>query len=161
MSSRTPSLLLSALLLLAGSAFAQASGPPPGVSKLPPGSGEASTRVGGSPNANPEDPRINRSREELKAERDQKKADRQAARTSRKSTREMGASPAIDRVPSGSGEASTMIGGRVNANPDDPRINKSREEIMAERDAKKAQRQAARDARKAGRQDAAGAGATR
>ena len=161
MTSRSPSLLLSALLLLAGSAFAQGSAPPAGVNKLPPGSGEASTRVSGSPNANPEDPRIGRSRDELKAEREQKKADRQAARASRQSTREMGASPAINRVPPDAGEASTVIGGRPNANPDDPRINKSREELMAERDAKKAQRQAARDARKAGRQDAAGAGATR
>lgn len=137
MNSRTPPLVLSALLM-AGSAFAQGSGA--NVSRLPPGAGEASTAVGGRPNANPNDPRLLKSQEELRAEREQKKAERQTARDARRDTRQMGAGPQIHRIPPDAGEASTMVGGRPNANPNDPRLGKSREQLQAEREQKRTQR---------------------
>lgn len=146
MKSHTPSVLLTALLM-AGGAFAQGTGTVD-IHRLPPGAGEASTMVGGRPNANPDDPRLLRSQQVLQAEREQKRAERLAG-DGRFDTRQMGAGPSIHRVPPGAGQASTVVGGRPNYNPSDPRLYKSREELQAEREQKRAER-AARDTRRMG-----------
>lgn len=153
MKSHTPSVLLTALLM-AGGAFAQGTGAVD-IHRLPPGAGEASTMVGGRPNANPDDPRLLRSQQILQAEREQKRAERLAG-DGRFDTRQMGAGPSIHRVPPDAGEASTVIRGRPNANPNDPRLYKSREELQAEREQKRAQRLADRESRSATRQMGAG-----
>lgn len=59
----------------------------------------------------------------------------------------------IHSLPPGPGEASTLVGGQPNGNPEDPRLLRSPQALQAEREEKKATRQAARDARRTQREE--------
>ena len=125
----TPSLLLAGLIALAGAAQAQSAA---GTSDVPVKAGEVSTMTEGVPNAKTtntpgsEAPALTRS--EI----------REDAQGRNKPT-------ATNRTPGRAGEASTMVNGRPNGNPDAPTLSKSRSEIRTEKEFKKAQRRQERE----------------
>lgn len=125
----TPSLLLAGLIALAGAAGAQTAAP---TSDVPVKAGEASTVTQEVPNAvttntpGSETPPMSKSeiREDAQGR--------------------SGAS-ATTRTPGRAGEASTMVKGNPNANPDAPQLSKSKSELKAEKEMKKAQRKHERE----------------
>ncbi len=141
---RLPSAsFLLAALLAAGAAQAQTAAAS-GTSNLPPKAGEASTQVNGQPNRDPSDPALTGNSMSTGG----------SASTMGSSSSSMGASSAmqgsmqspacstsqgVSPVPPKAGEASTMVNGRPNANPEDPRLNKSRSELRAEKEMKRAE----------------------
>ena len=122
------SLLLTGLMAFAGVAQAQT------TSDVPIKAGEASTMTQGVPNAKTtnslatEAPMMNQSKSEIRE-------DAQGRSKASAST----------RTPGRAGEASTMVDGRPNANPDSPTLSKSRSEIRVEKEMKKAQRKQDRE----------------
>ena len=127
------SLLLAALMAFAGVAQAQTAA---GTSDVPVSAGEASTMTQGVPNA--------KTTNSVEAE-----AEAQMVNKSKTEIREdaQGRSDAsaTTRSPGRAGEASTMVEGRPNANPDAPTLNKSRSELRVEREMKRAQRKQDRE----------------
>jgi hypothetical protein len=125
----TPSLLLAGLMALAGVANAQTAA---GTTDVPSKAGEASTMTNGVPNAKTtntpgsEAPAMTKSqiREDAKG-RD--------------------AATATTNSPGRAGEASTMVQGKPNANPDAPTLTKSKSERRMEKEMKKAQRKQDRE----------------
>lgn len=120
------SLLLAALMAFAGVAQAQTAA---GTTDVPVSAGEASTMTQGVPNAKTtnsvgaEAQMVNKSKTEI-----------------REDAQGRSNASATTRSPGRAGEASTMVEGRPNANPDAPTLNKSRSELRVEREMKKAQR---------------------
>ena len=118
----TPSLLLAGLMALAGAAHAQGAT----TSNVPLKAGEASTMTQGAPNAvttntpGSEAPAMTRS--EI----------REDAQGRSKAT-------ATTRSPGRAGEASTMVNGKPNGNPDSPMLTKSKSERKMEKELKKAE----------------------
>ena len=125
------SLLLAGLMAFAGVAQAQTAA---GTSDVPVNAGEASTTTQSVPNAKTtnslatEAPMMNQSKSEIRE-------DAQGRSNASAST----------RSPGRAGEASTMVDGRPNANPDVPTLSKSRSEIRVEKEMKKAQRKQDRE----------------
>lgn len=125
----TPCLLLAGLMALAGVANAQTAEV---TSDVPMQAGEASTMTNGVPNAmttntiSADVPAMTKSqiRQEAKG-RD--------------------AASATTHSPGRAGEASTMVKGNPNADPDSPMLNKSRSERKMEKEMKKAQRKQERE----------------
>jgi hypothetical protein len=125
----TPSLLLAGLLALTGAVHAQTAA---GTSDVPAKAGEASTMTQGVPNAKTTNSTAS-----------------EAAAMSRSDIREdaqgRGKAAATTRTPGRAGEASTMVKGNPNADPDSPMLNKSKSERKAEKEMKKAQRKQERE----------------
>ena len=125
----THSLLLAGLMALAGVAQAQSGA---ATSDVPVKAGEASTMTQGAPNAKTtntpgsEAPAMTRS--EI-----------------REDAQGRSGATATTRTPGRAGEHSTMVSGKPNANPDAPTLSKSRSEIRAEKELKKAQRKQERE----------------
>ncbi len=128
--------VLMAGLLTAAAAHAQYA-PGGGSSDLPPKAGEASTQTQGMPNA--------RTTNTTAAE----------APVSTKDSIRQGASgrnaaTATTSVPGRAGEASTMVQGKPNANPEDPNLSKSRAELKSEATTRRSQKEADRSAKTMG-----------
>ena len=125
----TPSLLLAGLMALASVANAQTS---PTTSDVPMKAGEASTMTNGVPNAlttntmSPDAPAMTR-------------------REIREDAKGRDAASATTHSPGRAGEASTMVKGNPNADPDSPMLNKSRSERKMEKEMKRAQRKQERE----------------
>ena len=129
----TTSLLLSGLLAVAGLAQAQ-SGSAATTSDVPTKAGEASTMTQGRPN--------------LKTTNTPGSTGATSASVGATSSGSgtSGGAAATSSGPTKAGEASTMVNGRPNANPNNPLLTKSKEEIRSEKEMKKADRQARRQA---------------
>lgn len=131
----TVSLLLSGLLA-AGGAFAQSS-PAAGSSNVPAGAGEASTTSKGVPNAKTTNDASTTNMGATGSTTVQsttpmgKDAIRQDAKG-------QGSASATTSVPGRAGEASTMVNGKPNANPDAPTLTKSKAERRTEKEMKRA-----------------------
>lgn len=125
----TSSLLLAGLMALAGVASAQTAA---GTSDVPMQSGEASTMTQGVPNAKTTNTPGSEAPAMTKSEIREDAQGRSAA-------------TATTRTPGRSGEASTMVNGVPNANPDSPMLTKSRSERRMEKEMKKADRKQARE----------------
>lgn len=127
--STTSSLLLAGLLAIAGAATAQTAA---GTSNVPAAAGEASTTTNGVPNAKttntPGSEAPTMSKGQIR--QDAMGRDNAAATTN---------------SPGRAGEASTMVQGVPNANPDAPTLTKSKAERRTEREMKRAQRKQERD----------------
>ncbi len=127
--STTASLLLTGLMALAGVASAQTGA---ATSNVPTTAGEASTTTNGAPNAmttntpGSETPAMSKGQ----VRQDAKGRDSASATTN---------------SPGRAGEASTMVQGKPNANPDAPTLTKSKSERRSEREMKRAQRKQERD----------------
>ena len=120
----TSSILLASLLAIAGIASAQTAA---GTSNVPAMAGEASTTTNGVPNAMTTNTPSSEMPAMSKGEIRQDAKGRDAA-------------SATTRSPGRAGEASTMVMGKPNANPDAPTLTKSRSERRMEREIKIAQR---------------------
>ena len=125
----TPSILLAGLIAIAGVAHAQTAA---GTSDVPVQAGEASTMTQGVPNAKTTNSMASDAPAMTKSEI------REDAQGRSKAT-------ATTRSPGRAGEASTMVNGVPNANPDSPMLTKSKSERKMEKDMKKADRKQARD----------------
>ena len=125
----TPSLLLAGLMAFAGVAQAQTAT----TTDVPMKAGEASTMTQGVPNAKTtnstatEAPMMNSKTEIREDAQGRSKAS------------------ASTRSPGRAGEASTMVDGKPNANPDAPTLSKTRSELKVEKEMKKAQRKQERE----------------
>ena len=126
----TPSLLLAGLIAFAGVANAQTAA---ATSNTPLQAGEASTMTQGVPNAKT----TNSGSAEMPA-MTTKSEIREDAQGRSKAT-------ATTRSPGRAGEASTMVNGVPNANPDSPMLTKSKSERKMEKEMKKADRKHARE----------------
>ncbi|MBA3774387.1 MAG: hypothetical protein H0X13_18445 [Ramlibacter sp.] len=124
------SVLLAGLLAVAG-AHAQ-SAPAGGSSDAPTRAGEASTMTNGVPNA------MTTNSPATEAPVAGKDAVRQGANG-------LSGATATTPVPVRAGEASTMVQGRPNANPNDPMVGKSRAEVKGEMGMHRAQVDAERN----------------
>ena len=125
----TPSLLLAGLMALAGAASAQTAA---GTSNTPLQAGEASTVTQGVPNAKTTNSMASEAPAMTKSEI------REDAQGRSKAT-------ATTRSPGRAGEASTMVNGNPNANPDSPMLTKSKSERKMEKEIKKAEKRQARE----------------
>lgn len=125
----TSSLLLAGLIALAGAANAQTSA---GTSDVPMQAGEASTMTQGVPNATTTNAMGSEAPAMTKSEL------REDAQGRSKAT-------ATTRSPGRAGEASTMVNGVPNTNPDSPMLSKSKSERKMEKEMKKAERKRARE----------------
>jgi hypothetical protein len=125
----TPSLLLAGLLALAGAANAQTAA---GTSNVPNKAGEASTMTNGVPNAMTTNTPGSETPAMTKGQIRQDAKGRDAA-------------SATTNSPGRAGEASTMVQGRPNANPNAPTLTKSKSERRMEREMKRAQRKQERE----------------
>lgn len=122
----TPSLLLAGLLALGAAAHAQT------ASDVPVKAGEASTTTQGVPNATT----TNTPGSETPAlTRGELREDAQGRSKASVTT----------AVPGRAGEASTMVKGEPNANPNSPMLTKSKSERKMEKELKKAERKQARE----------------
>ena len=123
------SLLLAGLMAVGGLAQAQSAA---GTSDVPTKAGEASTMTNGVPNAKT----TNTPGSEAPAmSKDQVRMDAQGR----------DAASATTRSPGRAGEASTMVQGKPNGNPDAPTLTKSKSERKMEKEMKKAQRKQERE----------------
>jgi hypothetical protein len=134
--SKTYLSVLMAGMLAAAGVNAQTA-PASGSSDLPPKAGEASTQTRGAPNA------LTTNSTASEAPVSTKDAIRQDASG-------MGAASATTSVPGKAGEASTMVRGKPNANPDDPNVSKSRAEINTDMAMSRSQMRADRAAQAMG-----------
>ncbi len=125
----TTSLLLAGLMALAGVASAQTAA---GTSNVPMQAGEASTMTQGVPNARTTNTPGSLAPAMTKSE-------------IREEAQGRGGASATTRSPGRAGEASTMVKGRPNANPDAPTLTKSKSERKMERELKKAEARRARE----------------
>ena len=125
----TPSLLLAGLMALAGAAHAQTAS---GTSNVPLQAGEASTVTQGVPNAKTTNSTATETPAMTKSEI------REDAQGRSKAT-------ANTRTPGRAGEASTMVNGVPNGNPDAPTLTKSKSERKMEKEMKKAEAKQARE----------------
>lgn len=119
----TSSLLLAGLMALAGAATAQTAAP---TSNVPLKAGEASTVTNGVPNAVTTNTPGNEGPAMGKSELREDAQGRSGA-------------SATNRSPGRAGEASTMVNGKPNANPDSPLVGKTKAEIRTEQELMKAQ----------------------
>ena len=126
----TPSILLAGLIAFAGAASAQTAA---GTSDVPTKAGEASTMTQGVPNAKT----TNSSASEAPA---------MAKDAIREDAQGRGTASATTRSPGRAGEASTMVNGNPNANPDSPMLTKGKAERKMEKEMKKADSKQRRDA---------------
>ena len=122
-------IALAGLIAVAGLANAQTAS---GTSNVPMQAGEASTQTQGVPNAmttnSPASEAPAMTRSEIRED---------AQGRSRAS--------ATTRTPGRAGEASTMVNGKPNANPDSPMLTKSRSERTMEKEMKRAESKRARE----------------
>jgi hypothetical protein len=125
----TPSLLLAGLIALAGAAHAQSAAT---TSDVPTRAGEASTMTQGAPNAATTN---TPGSEAAPVTRTQAREDAQGRSKASATT----------HTPGRAGEASTMVKGNPNADPDSPLLNKSKSERKMEKEMKKAQARQARE----------------
>ncbi len=125
----TPSLLLAGLMALAGVANAQTAA---GTSNVPLQAGEASTVTQGVPNAKTTNSTASEAPALTKSEI------REDAQGRSKAT-------VTTTTPGRAGEASTMVNGKPNANPDAPTLTKSKSERKMEKEMKKAESKRARE----------------
>lgn len=125
----TPSILLAGLMALAGVANAQTAA---GTSNVPLQAGEASTVTQGVPNA------LTTNSTAAEAPALSKSEIREDAQGRSKAT-------ATTTSPGRAGEASTMVDGKPNANPDAPTLTKSKSERKMEKEMKKAESKRARE----------------
>jgi hypothetical protein len=124
----TPSILLAGLIAFAGAAGAQTAAP---TSDVPVKAGEASTVTQGVPNAKTTN---SGATEAPVLGKDQIREDAQGR----------GKASATTTTPGRAGEASTMVNGKPNANPDAPTLTKSKSERKLEKELKKADRDIAK-----------------
>ena len=149
----TVSLLLAGLMAAAGAVQAQST-PAAGSSDVPSRAGEASTMTQGVPNAKT----TNSATTDTGATGNNMGASGSTGASTgmgsttpaskdqiRAEAKNQGRASATSSVPSKAGEASTMVNGRPNANPDDPNVNKSRAERRAEREMKRADKRTRRE----------------
>ena len=127
----TPSILLAGLIAFAGAASAQTGAS--ATANVPTQAGEASTMTQGVPNAKTTNSMAS------EAPMMSKDAIRQDAQG-------RGGASATTRTPGRAGEASTMVNGNPNANPDSPMLTKSKSERKMEKEMKKADAQQRRAA---------------
>lgn len=125
----TTSLLLAGLMGLAGVASAQTAA---GTSNVPMQAGEASTTTQGVPNAKTTNTPGSEAPAMTKSEIREEAHGRSGA-------------SATTRSPGRAGEASTMVNGKPNANPDAPTLTKSKSERKMEKELKKAEARQARE----------------
>lgn len=125
----TPSILLAGLIAFAGVANAQTAA---ATSNTPVQAGEASTMTQGVPNAKTTNSMASEAPAMTKSEI------REDAQGRSKAT-------ASTRSPGRAGEASTMVNGVPNSNPDSPMLSKSKSERKMEKEMKKADRKQARE----------------
>lgn len=125
----TPSFLLAGLMAMAGVANAQTAS---GTSNVPLQAGEASTVTQGVPNAETTNSTAAEAPALTKSEI------REDAQGRSKAT-------ATTTSPGRAGEASTMVNGKPNANPDAPTLTKSKSERKMEKEMKKAESKRARE----------------
>lgn len=125
----TPSLLLAGLMAFAGAAQAQT----PTTTNVPIKAGEASTMTQGVPNAKT----TNSTATEAPIMKSKTDIREDAQGRSKAS--------ASTRSPGRAGEATTMVDGKPNANPDAPTLSKTRSELKVEKEMKKAQRKQDRE----------------
>ena len=125
----TTSLLLAGLLACAGVASAQGAA---GTADVPMKAGEASTTTQGVPNA------VTTNTPGTEAPAQTRTEIREDAQGRSKAT-------ASTRSPGRAGEASTMVNGKPNSNPDAPTLSKSKAEIKMEKELKKAERKRVRE----------------
>jgi hypothetical protein len=125
----TSSILLAGLLAMAGAANAQTAA---GTSNVPLQAGEASTVTQGVPNAQTTNTPGSEAPAMTKSEIRQDAQGRSKA-------------SATTRSPGRAGEASTMVKGNPNANPDSPMLTKSKSERKMEKEMKKADAKQKRD----------------
>lgn len=125
----TTSLLLAGLMALAGGAGAQTAA---GTSNVPMQAGEASTTTQGVPNAATTNTPGAEAPALTKTEIREEAQGRSAA-------------SATTLSPGRAGEASTMVKGNPNANPDAPTLTKSKSERKMEKELKKAEAKRARE----------------
>lgn len=157
--------LLLAALVTAGAVQAQTA-PAAGTTNLPPGSGEASTQVNGQPNRNPNNPALDAGASSSTTmgagaqnggmHKDMGMSHDKSMSHDSSSTSTMGAGAShggmhsgmshgsgsdarVSTVPPKAGEASTMVNGRPNAQPNDPRLSKGSEELRSEKEMKRAE----------------------
>jgi hypothetical protein len=123
------SLLLAGLIALAGAASAQTAA---GTSNVPMKAGEASTMTQGVPNALTTNTPGSETPALTKGEIRNEAKGRDAA-------------TATTRSPGRAGEASTMVKGDPNANPDSPMLTKSKSERRMEKEMKKAESKRVRE----------------
>lgn len=123
------SLLLAGLIALAGVANAQTAA---ATSDTPVQAGEASTLTQGVPNAKTTNTPGSEAPALTKSEIREDAQGRSAA-------------SATTRTPGRAGEASTMVKGDPNANPDSPMLTKSKSERKMEKELKKAESKQARE----------------
>jgi hypothetical protein len=123
------SVLLAGLMAAAGAQAQSTSAG--GSSDLPPKAGEASTQTNGVPNAATTNSPV------TEAPVSTKDAIRQEANGT-------GGASATTSVPGRAGEASTMVRGKPNADPNDPMASKSRAEVRSEAAMQRAQTGATR-----------------
>lgn len=116
--SKTYLSIVAAGMLAAAGVQAQSSSAT-GSSNLPPKAGEASTQTMGVPNAQTTNTPA------VEAPASSKDMVRQEASGA-------GAASATTSVPGKAGEASTMVNGKPNANPNDPSLSKSRAEVQGD-----------------------------
>ncbi len=124
----TTSLLLAGLMALAGVASAQTAA---ATADVPVKAGEASTMTQGVPNAKTTNTPGSEAPAMTKSEIREDAQGRSAA-------------SATTRSPGRAGEASTMVKGNPNANPDAPTLTKSKSERKMEKELKKAEAKQAR-----------------
>ena len=125
----TPSFLLAGLIALAGAANAQTAA---GTSDVPQKAGEASTTTQGAPNAKTTNTPGSETPPMSKTEiREDAQGRSKAAATT--------------TTPGRAGEASTMVKGKPNANPDSPLLSKTKSERKSEKEMKKAQKKHERE----------------
>ena len=136
----THSLLLAGLMALAGVAHAQTGAV---TSDVPVKAGEASTMTQGVPNAKTTNSPASEAPAMTKSE-------------IREDAQGRGKATATNRTPGRAGEHSTMVNGKPNANPDAPTLSKSKSEIRAEKELKKAQRKQEREMAVMGQKGAQG-----
>lgn len=123
------SLLLAGLIALAGAASAQTAA---GTSNVPMKAGEASTMTQGVPNA-------------LTTNTPGSEAPALTKGEIRNDAKGRDAATATTRSPGRAGEATTMIKGDPNANPDSPMLTKSKSERRMEKEMKKAESKRVRE----------------
>ena len=134
----TTSLLLAGLMAVAGVANAQAAA---GTSDVPSKAGEASTMTNGVPNAKTTNTPGSGAPAMTKGQTRQEAMGRDAA-------------SATTNSPGRAGEASTMVEGKPNANPDAPTLTKSKSDLRMEREMKRAQRKQQRESAAMGQRGA-------
>lgn len=125
----THTIALAGLIAIAGMAHAQTAA---GTSNVPVQAGEASTMTQGMPNAKT----TNSTASEAPA---------MTSSEIREDAKGRSSANATTRTPGRAGEASTMVNGKPNANPDSPMLTKSKSERKMEKEMKRAESKQARE----------------